>query len=232
MCRVTLVCGCGRDAPRGRTDEPTCVWLRVCVRPQAVWDVAYMTDHAEFLASCSMDHNAKLWDLTVGRCRQTFRGHVDAINGITFQPYANVIATASGDKTLSLWDCRSGLCAQTFYGHKNACNSIAFKPQGEQVVSTDADGTVRLWDIRKVAEIACIRVSDHPANSAVFDPSGKALAVACDDSIVRCYDLESLAAGNDAQPKMSGHSDAVQCVAFGQGYLVSGGTDCTFRLWQ
>lgn len=199
---------------------------------QAVWDVAYMTDHAEFLASCSMDHNAKLWDLTVGRCRQTFRGHVDAINGITFQPYANVIATASGDKTLSLWDCRSGLCAQTFYGHKNACNSIAFKPQGEQVVSTDADGTVRLWDIRKVAEIACIRVSDHPANSAVFDPSGKALAVACDDSIVRCYDLESLAAGNDAQPKMSGHSDAVQCVAFGQGYLVSGGTDCTFRLWQ
>ena len=29
-----------------------------------------MTDHSEFVASCSMDHNAKLWDLTVGRCRQ------------------------------------------------------------------------------------------------------------------------------------------------------------------
>ena len=89
-----------------------------------------------------MDHTAKLWDLTVGRCRQTFRGHVDSINSVTFQPYANTIATASGDKTVSLWDCRSGLCAQTFYGHKNAVNSIAFKPSGEQVVSADADGTV------------------------------------------------------------------------------------------
>jgi len=198
---------------------------------QAVWDLAYMTDCKEFLASCSMDHNAKLWDLTTGRCRQTFRGHVDSINGIAFQPYANVVATASGDKTISLWDCRSGLCAQTFYGHKNAVNSIAFKPTGEQVVSADADGTVRLWDIRKVAEIVAIPACQHPANAAVFDPSGKIIAVACDDAIVRCYD----AAGTELQ-KMVGHSDAVQCCAFGTGpgtpsYLVSGGTDQTFRTW-
>ena len=146
--------------------------------------------------------------------------------------YANTIATASGDKTLSLWDCRSGLCAQTFYGHKNACNSIAFKPQGELVVSTDADGAVRIWDTRKVAEIAHIAASQHPANAAKFDPSGKIIAVACDDSVVRCYDGEGTLTGT-----MSGHSDAVQCCAFGSSpaassFLVTGSTDCTFRTWQ
>ena len=211
-------------------EKSKCV-LTLLEHTQAVWDLAYMTDHPEFIASCSMDHNAKLWDLTTGRCRQTFRGHVDAINSVTFQPYANVIATASGDKTLSLWDCRSGLCAQTFYGHKNACNSIAFKPQGDMVVSTDADGTVRIWDTRKVAEIACIGASQHPANAACFDASGKMIAVACDDAIVRAYDTM----GN-LQTQMSGHSDAVQCCAFtsqpGQTLLVTGSTDCTFRTWQ
>ena len=218
--------------PTGHAAADASPIFRAPLASQAVWDIAYMTDHPEFLASCSMDHNAKLWDLTVGRCRQTFRGHVDSINSIAFQPYANVIATASGDKTLSLWDCRSGLCAQTFYGHKNACNSIAFKPTGETVVSTDADGIVRLWDTRKVAETCTISASQHPANAAVFDAAGKNVAVACDDAVVRVYDTAGTLLNT-----MSGHTDAVQCAVFGssqqgQSCLVSGSTDCTFRTWH
>ena len=199
---------------------------------QAVWGLSYMTDHAEFIASCSMDHTAKLWDLTVGRCRQTLRGHVDSINGIVFQPYANVVATASGDKTVSLWDCRSGLCAQTFYGHKNAVNSVGFRQVGDAVVSADADGWVRLWDIRKVAEVAAIQASEHPCNSACFDQSGSVIAVACDDSLVRCYEAST---GN-LLSTMQGHTDAVQCAIFGrnaaQPFLITGSTDCSFRTWQ
>lgn len=87
-----------------------------------------------------MDQTAKLWDITTGRCRQTFRGHVDAINSISFQPFSNNICTGSGDKTVSLWDSRSGLCIQTFYGHKNAINSVSFSLQGGTIVSADADG--------------------------------------------------------------------------------------------
>ena len=200
---------------------------------QAVWGVSYMSDAPEFLASCSMDHTAKLWDLTVGRCRQTFRGHVDSINAIKFQPYANVVATASGDKTVSLWDCRTGLCAQTFYGHKNAVNSVAFKAQGDMLVSTDADGAVRVWDIRKVSEVCAVAASQHPCNAASFDLSGKVVAVACDDSLVRCYDPDD----GSLLHTMSGHSDAVQSLVFGStaatpSFLVTGGSDCTFRTWQ
>ena len=202
---------------------------------QACWDLAYMSDCPEFLVSCSMDHTAKLWDLTVGRCRQTFRGHVDSVNSVVFQPYANNIATASGDKTVSLWDCRSGLCSQTFYGHKNAVSSLSFSLQGDQIASCDADGTLRVWDIRKVAELACISTGRHPCNAVAFEPSGKAVAVACDDAVVRCYEV-----GADDTPlqTMAGHTDSVQCLAFSiptatsAGFMVTGGSDCSFRLWS
>ena len=51
------------------------------------------------------------------RCRQTFRGHVDSVNAVAWQPFTNNLCTGSGDKTVSLWDARSGLCMQA---RKNA----------------------------------------------------------------------------------------------------------------
>ena len=227
----------GRELATGAEDGTVKIWdfarsrcaATLVEHTQAVWGVAYLSDCAEFVASCSMDHTAKLWDLTVGRCRQTFRGHVDSVNSVCFQPYANHVATASGDKTVSLWDCRSGLCAQTFYGHKNAVNSVSFAKQGDKMCSTDADGTVRVWDVRKVMERVCITTGRHPCTAASFDPSGKSIAVACDDAVVRCYD-ESGA----SLTQLAGHSDAVQCVVFvGAGeMLVTGSSDCTFRTWK
>lgn len=58
------------------------------------------------------DHTARLWDVASQRCRQTFRGHVDSVNAVAWQPFTNNLCTGSGDKTVSLWDARSGLCMQ------------------------------------------------------------------------------------------------------------------------
>jgi sperm-associated antigen 16 protein len=152
---------------------------------QTAWGVAFHSG-GDFLASCSMDHTAKLWDTGTARVRQTFRGHVDAVNAIVWQPFAVHLATASGDKTVSLWDARTGLCvqvcvcvgsgpceggpllvvtppcpppppSQTFYGHTNAVNDVTFSLRGDVLASCDADGVVRLWDIRMVAESGSVR---------------------------------------------------------------------------
>ena len=90
-------------------------------------------DCGDFVVSASMDRSAKLWDVVTGRAKQAFRGHVDSVNSVCFQPFSNTIATGSGDKTVSLWDCRSGLCVQTFYGHQNAVNDTAFAMRGDVV---------------------------------------------------------------------------------------------------
>ena len=39
---------------------------------QAVWGVAFH-DLGDFVASCSLDHSARLWDITTSKCRQSFR---------------------------------------------------------------------------------------------------------------------------------------------------------------
>eukprot|EP00438_Fugacium_kawagutii_P030355 Skav223238 [mRNA] locus=scaffold2231:346930:360896:- [translate_table: standard] len=124
------------------------------------------------------DQTVKAFDMTSMRCRQTFRGHVDSVNFVTFQPFSNNVLTASGDKTISLWDLRTGLCVQTFYGHANACNHAMFNLKGDTVASCDADGIVKLWDVRVVSEFLQIDTGRHPANAANFDRSGKVLAIA------------------------------------------------------
>ena len=53
-----------------------------------------------------------------------------------------------------------------------------------------------------------------------------------DDAVVRCYKTDG-----ELVTTMSGHTDAVQCCAFGSSqaspcFLVTGSTDCTFRTWQ
>ena len=56
------------------------------------------------------------------------------------------------------------------------------------------------------------------------------LAVASDDGRVRCLDV----ATREPLAELAGHDDAAQAVAFdpvGGQFLVSGSSDCTFKLW-
>jgi len=100
-----------------------------------------------------MDHTIKLWDLNMPKSRFTFRGHVDSVNDVRFQPYTSMFVSASGDKTVSLWDIRTNLCVQTFYGHNNAVNSSQFSARGDLIASADCDGITKVWDVRMVKEM-------------------------------------------------------------------------------
>lgn len=87
----------------------------------------------------------------------------------------------------------------------------------------------------QVAELSCVSTGRHACNATAFDPSGKAVAVACDDAVVRCYEVGGESA---LLQTMAGHTDSVQCLAFGvpngqgPGFMVTGGSDQTFRIWS
>ncbi|KAH3703206.1 sperm-associated antigen 16 protein-like [Dreissena polymorpha] len=194
----------------------------------AVWCVSWHSC-GDFLASSSMDNTAKVWDLNSARCRYTLRGHTDSVNSIEFLPFSNTLLTCSADKTLSLWDARTGLCAQSFYGHMHSVNFATFNLKGDTVASCDSYGTVKLWDVRQGAPMVSIDCGPHPANRVAFDPAGQVLAVASNDSTIKMYEV-----ANGRISSLVGHEDAVQCLIFDRAgeYMVSGGSDCTIRIWS
>ena len=141
-----------------------------------------------------------------------------------------MIVTASADKTVSLFDLRSGLNTQTFYSHANAVNQARFNNSGELIASCDMDGICKVWDMRMVCERLQISAGMHAANAVCFDRSSQILCVASGDSTIKNFNL----ADQKFLNALEGHKDSVNCLdleATGR-YLVSGGGDNTFRVWQ
>ncbi|OAE22829.1 hypothetical protein AXG93_496s1250 [Marchantia polymorpha subsp. ruderalis] len=196
---------------------------------QAVWAVSYH-ESGEVLGSSSLDNTARIWDLSSMKCRGTLRGHVDSVNSVMWQSYSSILCTSSSDKTVSLWDARNALCVQTFYGHEASCNHATFSPRGNLVASVDADGVLKIWDVRQVMERHMLNVGPHSANKVCFDASGTMIAIASNDGHIKCFQLGmELVPVND----LTGHEGAVQALMFDPvgKFLISGGSDGTFRCW-
>ena len=133
-----------RPQPSSLTDcGATHIFIPATSWPRARWTTrrnSYCISHpklmllsyrgsGDFVASCSMDHTAKLWDVERAKCRGTLRGHVDSINAIIFQPFSNNICTCAGDKTVSptaLYLCvtRLTLCGDAWHYVCTCCMSL------------------------------------------------------------------------------------------------------------
>ena len=206
---------------------------------QPVWDCDFHYT-GDFIISGSMDQTARLYDIQTSKNRQTFRGHVDSVNTVQFLPYGNLILTGSGDKTLSLWDIRNGRCINVIEPHDNAVLSCSFNYQGNEIISSDVNGLVSITDLRKIQERLVINTSNtdnndtnssnFAINTVKYDASGELFAIGGNDGLIKIYDSVN---GNLINV-LEGHNDSIQTLIFhpkGK-YLISGGSDATFRIWR
>ena len=71
----------------------------------------------------------------------------------------------------------------------------------------------------------------HSANAAIFDKSGSNVFIASEDNSIRVFSLVT----GQKEGELKGHEDAVLDLTWDsgkEGYLVSAGSDCSFRIWQ
>lgn len=98
-------------------------------------------------------------------------------------------------------------------------------------MSSDSDGITKIWDIRMVKEVCQFDSGLNSANCALFDRSGTSVYVASEDSTIKVFNVNT----GEKEGELKGHEDAVLDLTWdnsADGYLISAGSDCSFRLWQ
>src|SRR5262249_60313135 len=124
-------------------------------------------------------------------------------------------------------------------GHSSPVPAVAFRrgpvaAEGPEVLATaGSDGTVRFWDVGHNREEVALP-HEGSVKSLSFSADNRRLAVAESSPKVVVWP-----AGGGSHPEMvlDGHTEKVQCVAFGPtggaaGLLASGSDDQTISLWD
>eukprot|EP00931_Biecheleriopsis_adriatica_P062146 TRINITY_DN37420_c0_g1_i1.p1 TRINITY_DN37420_c0_g1~~TRINITY_DN37420_c0_g1_i1.p1 ORF type:complete len:582 (-),score=150.69 TRINITY_DN37420_c0_g1_i1:85-1602(-) len=180
------------------------------------------------VATASIDHTARLWNIETGDCLVSFLGHEDQVMSVGFSADGQKLATASTDGTAKLWNCETGKCIMTLVGHTGPVFTAFFAPDGETVLTASHDRTVKLWDPTTGTCEKTLAKFDKTINGAVYSPDGTMIATATDDSEVAIWDSETL----ECVRKITGHEKKVFTVNFsfdGQ-LLLTASMDGTARI--
>jgi WD40 repeat protein len=191
--------------------------------------VAFSSD-GRTMASGSMDHTIKLWDLASGLELRTLAGHPRAVASVAFSPDGRTLASGSWDHTIKLWDVASGSELRTFAGHTDQVSSVAFSPDGRILTSGSKDKTIKLWDVASGRELRTLAGHTDEVYSVAFSADGRALASGSKDKTIKLWDVAS---GGELRT-LASHTDEVYSVAFSTDgrTLASGSGDNTIKLWD
>lgn len=152
----------------------------------------------EFLISCSLDPDIKIYDLETNSCIKTIDStHTKNITACLFVKRDGIfqLLTASMDQTIQLIDLSEGVLVSNFYGHKGVVNCLV---QAEDIfdfnafVSGSDDGTIKIWKYESSDPLIDIKVESQIKSMTSlkkFDENVKfAVAVGLQNGNILIYD--------------------------------------------
>jgi telomerase protein component 1 len=217
--------------------------------------VSFPDAGSDTLITGSNDFNLKLWNVTTGEERITFRGHTSAINSVSFS--RGFVVSAAFDGSVKVWT-RKGVEITTLHCHQkrvNACvldvphttdnSSWADIVEQEEeakeqksklgdvlVVTASDDGTVGVWRPFVPNEVtALIGHSDRVL--AVSSTFNNEIISSSRDKTIRIWSpkLPEKMGGVSVTSSAHGHVGEVTSVTASMPYIATGGRDGQVFIW-
>jgi WD40 repeat protein len=134
--------------------------------------------HRPFLAiGRHDDHSITLWDLTLNREVQRFRGHSWVVNSLAFSPDDQVLASSSWDASVRLWDVATGKNDKgSINGHGISAELGEFSPDGQTLAMSIKSGGITLWNVPAQQEMITLERRVQSSGDIHFSPDGNTLA--------------------------------------------------------
>jgi WD40 repeat protein/tetratricopeptide (TPR) repeat protein len=119
------------------------------LRPQAhkavIIRVVYSPD-GRYVATCSWDKTARVWELPGGAPHGPWLRHEGAVHDLAFSPDGRMVATASEDESVRLWDRATGTRIGQPLRLADGAGAVAFRPGGGTLAIATLSETT-LWDV-------------------------------------------------------------------------------------
>ncbi|KAJ5542776.1 hypothetical protein N7461_008779 [Penicillium sp. DV-2018c] len=187
--------------------------------------------NARWLLSSSADKTIRLWSLDTWQCLVSYKGHDRPVWDVRFGPFGHYFVSGGNDKTARLWVSDHIRQQRIFVGHDQDVDVVCFHPNSAYVFTASCDRTVRMWAVTTGNAVRMF--TGHTGNITAMEcsPSGKILASADDQGCIILWDL----APGRLLKRMRGHGQGgIWSLSWSMEstVLVSGGADCTVRVWD
>jgi transcription initiation factor TFIID subunit 5 len=187
--------------------------------------------NARWLLSSSADKTIRLWSLDTWQCMVVYKGHDRPVWDVTFGPFGHYFVSGGNDKTARLWVSDQIRQQRIFVGHDQDVDVVCFHPNSAYVFTASCDRTVRMWAVTTGNAVRMFTGHTGNITSMECSRNGKILASADDQGCIILWDL----APGRLLKRMRGHGKGgIWSLSWSMEstVLVSGGADCTVRVWD
>lgn len=128
-----------------------------------------------------------------------------------------------------VWQCPASLrVTAECRVHREAVMGLAFTNDSSKVMSVGRDSLAKLLSLPALDQVRSVRVGSMAASCCQHVPDTKTVLLGSWDNNVYRYSLEY----GQVSLLLRAHSDAISCLQWRDGTLVTGSLDCTARVWN
>lgn len=167
--------------------------------------------------------------------------HVDAVLSLAAnRQHRNLLASSSADKTVKLWDLNTTKCAKSYTHHTDKVCSIAWSPRESTVLlSGSYDRTIIAADMRAPNAEAPRWGVESDVETVMWDPHDPTyFYVTTENGIIHFNDIRNTPKtpkDSKAVWTLQAHDESISAFDVNPiipGFLVTGSTDKTVKLWN